>query len=73
MPVLEGMHHSNLSPSYHGHNVSYSQSVYPSSGMSMPLQFNEVRAQSQHELLMPNNNINSIKSLNNMARSELPN
>lgn len=27
--------------------------------------------QSQHELLLPNNNINSIKSLNNIVRSDL--
>lgn len=39
MPVLEGIHQSNLSPSYHSHNISYSQTMYPTGNNSMPLQF----------------------------------
>lgn len=70
MPVLEGMHQSNLSPSYHAHNISYTQAPYPQN-ISIPIQFNEMRAQSQHELLMPNN-VNASKSLNNIARNDGP-
>lgn len=64
MPVLESMHQTNLSPNYHTHNVSYSQSFPPP---PMPLQF-EMRAQSQHELLLPQgtSNVSSMKALNVM-------
>jgi hypothetical protein len=64
MPVLENIHQTNLSPSYHSHNISYTQPYMPPP--PVPLQFAEMRAQSQHELLLPQNNIGSVKSLNVM-------
>lgn len=68
MPVLEGMHHTNISPTYHAHNISYTQPQYPPN-MGAPIQFNEMRAQSQHELLMPNNP--NSKSVSSIPRNEV--
>lgn len=63
MPVLETMHQATHSPNYH--NLNYSQSFQPPPMPSMPFQL-EVRAQSQHELLMPQgtSNVSSMKALN---------
>jgi len=51
--------------------MSYNQNSYQTHSPIHQVPFNEVRVQSQHELLLPNNNINSIKSLNTIVRSDL--